>query len=261
MDTIYNESAIYVPVDKTNVSDLKTGNPLRFDNLDNTSLIVGPVNNAIQLSGKAYLKLAKPCCFDRPSVCLEGMSVAFWIKLSGAKTGPSFFSKSLPSARGITVKYLTIYEGVAFRAHIKDDVHAGMEVFVSSQTHFCSYGFPVATNAWSHVTIVWLHRDAIKIFLNGHRLPADANCTRVLTKKKYVIGDEIRLGSGNMNLLISLDEFVVWRKALPDDEAKNIFYHTNTGNPSYKYTQICPTCFREAVSTLQSTVYFWTSVN
>ena len=86
MATIYNESISYVPFDESNFLDLKTGNRLSLvhppdrynattDHVYNVSLIVGPVNRAIQLSREAHLKLLETSCFDRPSLCQSGMSV------------------------------------------------------------------------------------------------------------------------------------------------------------------------------------------
>ena len=243
MATIYNESISYLPFDESNLLDLKTGNPLSLvhspdgsndfsDQVNNVSLIIGPVNRAIQLSGKAHLKLFETSCFDRPSLCQNGMTVAFWIKLIGPKFSPSFFLTPLPTSESVTVEYLMYHEGVAFRAHIEDELLAGIEVFFSSQTHFCSYGVPVPTNAWSHVTIMWLHRGAIEIFFNGHRLPAYANCTETST----ALGFEAvrKIGIGSNKFLLSMDELAVWNKVLSLSEAEKIFSYIHTGKEDFR---------------------------
>ena len=243
MATIDNESISYLPFDESNLLDLKTGNPLSLvhspdgsndfaDQVNNVSLIIGPVNRAIQLSGKAHLKLLETSCFDRPSLCQNGMTVAFWIKLFGPKFSPSFFLTPLPTSESVTVEYLMYHEGVAFRAHIEDELLAGIEVFFSSQTHFCSYGVPVPTNAWSHVTIMWLHRGAIEIFFNGHRLPAYANCTETST----ALGFEAvrKIGIGSNKFLLSMDELAVWNKALSLSEAEKIFSYIHTGKEDFR---------------------------
>ncbi|XP_022798346.1 uncharacterized protein LOC111336503 [Stylophora pistillata] len=245
--TIYNESISYVPFDESNFLDLKTGNRLSLvhppdrynattDHVYNVSLIVGPVNRAIQLSREAHLKLLETSCFDRPSLCQSGMSVVFWIKLFGPKFSPSFFLTPLPTTESVTVEYFRHHEGVAFRAHVDDELLAGIEVLISWQTHFCSYGFSVPKNAWSHVTMVWMHKETIRILLNGRRLPANTNCSETSTPLEFEIANKIRIGSHKFSL--SIDEFAVWNKALSLVEAKSIFSYIHTVKPKEVFLEL-----------------------
>lgn len=233
MDTVYKESAIYVPADDLQALDLKTGErllPVR----NNGGMLssAGPVNGAIQIFNKIVLQLIQPYCFDRPSICLQGLTVAFWIKLPDHKLNRGLFLRPRPTVSLISPQYFSTAEGVGIGAYVNDELHAGIEIYVSSQTHRCFYEFPVATQAWNHVSMVWLHREAIKVFLNGHRLPGDGDCSRVQDSLESNKANRVRFGIRDFS--IWLDEFVKWNKALSDNEAMNIYYQTNTGNACYK---------------------------
>lgn len=57
-----------------------------------------------------------------------------------------------------------------------------------------SMGFPVAKQSWNHVTMVWLRKKTIKVFLNGQRLPFAANCTAVEGSLKVLWWRSFRSG-------------------------------------------------------------------
>lgn len=234
IDTVYSESTSYVSGNDLEVLDLKTGArliPFRED-CDILSSI-GPVNNAIQLIGKSDLRLMSPPCFDQPSLCLRGLSVSFWIKLpanyNDKNSGQMLFLRPMPASvpGPLYSSHFRKTEGVGFGAILSDKLHADIQIYVSSQTRKCFYGFPVATQSWNHVTMVWLNRKTITVFLNGQRLPTAASCTPVEGSLKIKTTGSVRIGGPKLD--IWLDEFAIWNKALSDEEAVNIYYRTNIG--------------------------------
>ena len=140
MDTIYKESVQYFADTE---EDLKSDGhfiPYDSDNKNSLTFVDGPVNKAIQLYARYRFKLVTPFCFDRPSVCTEGLSMALWVKYPGHTISSTFFLR--PALNKIIARsHYNNHEGFGVRAVIQDRRQGVVEAFVTSKTHRCSYRY------------------------------------------------------------------------------------------------------------------------
>lgn len=140
VDTIYKESVQYFADTE---EDLKSDShfiPYDSDNKNLLSIVDGPVNKAIQLYARYRFKLVAPFCFDRPSVCTEGLSMALWVKYPGHTMSSTFFLRPALN-KVISRSHYNNHEGFGVRAVIQDRRQGVVEAFVTSKTHRCSYRY------------------------------------------------------------------------------------------------------------------------
>lgn len=140
VDTIYKESVQYFADTQ---EDLKSDGhfvPYDSDNINSLSIVNGPVNKGIQLYARYRFRLVAPFCFDRPSVCTEGLSMALWVKYPGHTMSSTFFLRPALN-KVISRSHYNNHEGFGVRAVIEDRRQGLVEVFVTSKTHRCSYRY------------------------------------------------------------------------------------------------------------------------
>ena len=140
VDTIYKESVQYFADTE---EDLKSDGhfvPYDSDNINSLSIVNGPVNKGIQLYARYRFKLVAPFCFDRPSVCTEGLSMALWVKYPGHTMSSTFFLRPALN-KVISRSHYNNHEGFGVRAVIEDRRQGLVEAFVTSKTHRCSYRY------------------------------------------------------------------------------------------------------------------------
>ena len=139
VDTVYNESVHYFA--DTNL-DLRSGSHFNVtESAGFTSTVNGPINKAIQLTNLVLqFQLVEPYCFDRPSICREGLSMAFWVKYPGQTIRSDFFFRQ-DGPKYITRRDFQVYEGVGLRAVISNEHKGSIQAYVSSQTHKCFYRY------------------------------------------------------------------------------------------------------------------------
>ena len=126
----------------------------------------GVSGNALYIKGdadsKIYLGDRRDSCFWYPELCVNGYTIAYWLKI-GSKVGYELYFISNGGQRGLSygIAFMLKLQSSLLYLYKQHSVWWKMECVVTKET-------------WLHVAFVWSNTTGGKAFLNGQKCDEDA---------------------------------------------------------------------------------------
>lgn len=181
------------------------------------AIVPGQKDNALELQGskfnKSYVTLAdfNNTCLPKPSTCVYGFTISFWLKLGEVLNDGVLLQLSISRKHpGITMNVIVSRFPFVLEFHI------------NTQTYMYKTTERLRFDDWHHIVLMWNPTKMRKmtLFLNCSTM----NNLKTIVKKRTrnnKTGEDTKLvlganHSGKRTLPIIIDNLAIWFKNLPD---------------------------------------------
>lgn len=232
LDSIYGDAKYYWPFDNENgyfKEFTKDRNYLKFQEYKNDyhGIVIGKVkslpgilNNGITTQAKrGWVNLGdfEDECLGKPSLCKNGLSIAFWVSFTNNTTKQFLLGTGgLKSRRN----------GFLVSVKKNEGNYSQMKIDVISKKTLWRVNFLATPHLWQHVAITWNQTNGLAAYINSTLVAHTNRATRLhytkIRGKSFTVG---RVNNAKRYTSASFDEIVLWEKTLRFEEIEKTYSH------------------------------------